>query len=246
MSKTYLVTGGTSGIGGAIASSLVRKTAACDKVLVSYGHDDIAARKFLLALDEEDRAKVGLIKSDLSDRGNLDSFVRAIASFSSHIDAAVLNVGVGTYKRFLDYEFEDWDRVLETNLTIPVFLIQKLIGDGYLEGSSVLLMGSLAGVLPYSSSVAYGVSKAGLIFAAKTLVKELEAYGSRINVVAPGFVDTKWQDGRSEESYARINSKIALHRFGLPSEVADIALSVLGNDYMNGSVVNVDGGYAYF
>lgn len=246
MSKTYLVTGGTAGIGRAIVSSLMRETSACDKILVSYGHDDNAARELLLDLDEKDRSRIALIKSDLSDRENLDGFIQSIASFSDHLDAAVLNVGVGTYKRFLEYELGDWDRVLETNLTIPVFLLQKLMSGGFLEGSSILLMGSLAGILPYSSSVAYGVSKAGLIFAAKTLVKELEAYGSRINAIAPGFVDTKWQDGRSEESYTRINGKIALHRFGLPSEVADIALSVMRNKYMNGSVVSIDGGYAYF
>lgn len=246
MSKTYLITGGTSGIGEAIALRLIREASVCDKVLVSYGHNDVVAQEFLAGLSEGERRKVTLIKSDLSSRGNLVGFVETVASLSSHIDAAVLNIGVGTYKPFLDYEFGDWDRVLETNLTIPVFLIQKLLAGDFLKDSSILLMGSLSGILPYSSSIAYGVSKAGVLFAARTLVKELEACGSRINAIAPGFVDTRWQDGRSEESFAQINGKIALHRFGLPSEVADIALSVMRNEYMNGSVVSIDGGYSYF
>ena len=102
------------------------------------------------------------------------------------------------------------------------------------------------GQVPHSSSLVYSISKAGLSFASKLLVKEFEPLGVRINALAPGFIETRWQDGRSQESRDRINAKIALHRFGSPSEVADAAIFLLENTYMNGSIVTIDGGYNYF
>lgn len=247
MAKTYLITGGTSGIGEAVVRKLLNESCdACDKVIVTYGHNEDVACALKQSLSESDQKKLYLVKLDLSDRSNIDAFVLNVANISHHIDGLVLNIGVGTYKPFIEYEFEDWDRVIETNLTIPVFLIQRLKKGDFFDGSSIVLMGSLSGVIPYSSSVVYGISKAGLLFAAKTLVKELEDSGSRINAIAPGFIETRWQDGRSDESRERINRKIAVHRFGLPSEVADATYAVLSNPYINGTVLNVDGGYDYF
>lgn len=247
MSKNYLITGGTSGIGEAIVRKIISDPISdVGELIVTYGHDDDAALALKGSLSSFEQKKLRLIKVDLSSRENLDEFVAEIKGSTLNLAGVVLNVGIGTYKPFFDYCYEDWDRVIETNLTIPVFMIQKMIREGLLHGSSVVLMGSLSGSIPYSSSVAYGISKAGLLFAAKTLVKELERFESRINAIAPGFIETRWQDGRSDESRSRINQKIALHRFGNPSEVADAVHSVMMNPYINGSILNVDGGYNYF
>lgn len=78
------------------------------------------------------------------------------------------------------------------------------------------------------------------------MVKELEPKQIRVNAIAPGFIETSWHKNRTPESYERINRKIALHRFGEISEVADMAYEVLKNGYMNGSVVDIHGGYDYF
>ena len=146
----------------------------------------------------------------------------------------------------MEYCFEDWDRVIESNLTIPVFLVQKLYNGLLNKNASIIFMGSLAGIIPYSSSLVYGVSKAGLLFAVKALVKEVEPLRVRINGIAPGFIETRWQSGRSQESYNRINAKIAAHRFGEPEEVAQACIALLKNTYINGTILNVDGGYGYF
>lgn len=81
---------------------------------------------------------------------------------------------------------------------------------------------------------------------AKALVKELEPIGARVNAMAPGFIETAWQKDRTKESYERVNKKIALHRFGFPNEVADMAYAVLMNSYMNRTVIDIHGGYDYF
>ena len=100
--------------------------------------------------------------------------------------------------------------------------------------------------LLYTSSLVYGVTKSAIHFLTKSLVKELEPKQIRVNAIAPGFIETSWHKNRTPESYERINRKIALHRFGEISEVADMAYEVLKNGYMNGSVVDIHGGYDYF
>ena len=108
------------------------------------------------------------------------------------------------------------------------------------EGGSILFTGSYAGQQAYSSSLVYGVTKSAIHFLTKSLVKELEPKQIRVNAIAPGFIETSWHKNRTPESYERINRKIALHRFG------EMAYEVLKNGYMNGSVVDIHGGYDYF
>lgn len=249
MSTNYVILGGTSGIGKAIVERILED---CKDafVVASYGHSDDLAKKFRKELPKDQSDRLAFIKTDMSKRDSIDLFLEQISQrFSSEnmINYLILNIGVGNYKPFDEYQFEDWDRVMETNLTIPIFLIQRIKNSGLLaHGASILLMSSHMGTVPHSSSLVYSISKAGLSFASKLLVKEFEPYGIRINALAPGFIETRWQNNRTDDSRSRINAKIALHRFGSSMEVADAAVFLLENTYMNGSVVTIDGGYNYF
>ncbi len=242
----YLITGGTDGIGKAIAMKVLRHSeSAEDRIIVNYGHNEEKARIFLATLSEEDRSKVVLVKADMSGEAGLNSFVKAVLDAVPVIDCIVSNIGIGEYAKFDDYTIEMWNRVITTNLTIPTFLIQKL-KPHMQNGGSILFVSSYAGLCPYSSSLVYSISKAGVAFLAKALVKEFDSLSVRVNAIAPGFIETAWQNNRSAESYERINKKIALHRFGTPEEVADMAYHVLTNTYMNGTVIEIHGGYNYF
>ena len=149
------------------------------------------------------------------------------------------------YAKYEDYTFNEWTKIVNTNLSVPVFLVKEL-RPIMSEGGSILFTGSYAGQQAYSSSLVYGVTKSAIHFLTKSLVKELEPKQIRVNAIAPGFIETSWHKNRTPESYERINRKIALHRFGEISEVADMAYEVLKNGYMNGSVVDIHGGYDYF
>ena len=81
---------------------------------------------------------------------------------------------------------------------------------------------------------------------AKSLQKVFDGQDVSINAIAPGFIETPWQKDRTQESYDRINKKIALHRFGESAEVAKLCYDVLTNDYINGAVIDIHGGYNYF
>ena len=245
MGKHYLITSATDGIGRAIAEKILRESMdSTDHIFVNYGHSEEKAAAFLAA-NKENKDKITLIKADLSSYDSMLIFAKTVLEKAKYLDYVVCNTGISAYGSFDDYTWDMWNHVINTNLSIPAFLLKELKYH-INSGGSVLLMGSDAGIKTYSSSVVYSVSKAGLIHLSKVLVKEFEPLGVRINSLAPGFIETAWQSSRSEESYERINRKIAVHRFGEPTEVADMAWALLTNTYMNGNAVQINGGYEYF
>ena len=246
MSKVSVITGGTSGIGRAVVLKILKESeCAEDRVFVVYGHNDQLAEDLKKQADEEDRDKIILVRADLSGYEGIDTVVEAIQKHAGSIDWLVLNTGIGTYASFDEYTPEVWEHVMRTNVNVPVFLV-KALQPMMKEQGSILFMGSHAGQATYSSSLVYSTSKAAVMFAARSMVKIFAERGIRVNAVAPGFIETRWQDNRSEESYDRINKKIAMHRFGEPSEVADLCYHILTNQYLNGSIYDIHGGYDYF
>lgn len=245
MSRVSVVTGGTSGIGRGIAEKILANSQDGDLIFVNYAHNEQRARSFVESLPEKDRDKVILVKADMSSYDAMMDFVQEIKDKAGHVDWLVCNAGISTYAKYEDYTFEEWTKIVNTNLSIPVFLVKEL-RPIMSEGGKVLFMGSYAGQQAYSSSLVYGVTKAAVHFLTKSLVKEFEPKGITVNAIAPGFIQTTWHEGRSQDSYDRINKKIALHRFGEIGDVADLAYCILTNNYMNGSIVDIHGGYDYF
>lgn len=245
MGRVSVVTGGTSGIGRGIAEKILENSSDGDRIFVNYAHNEQRAKEFLESLKKEDREKVILVKADMSSYEAMMSFVQVIKEKAGHVDWLICNAGISTYAKYEDYTFEEWTKVVNTNLSIPVFLVKEL-RPVMNDGGRVLFMGSYAGQQAYSSSLVYGVTKAAVHFLTKSLVKEFEPKGITVNAIAPGFIQTTWHENRTQESYDRINKKIALHKFGEIQDVADLAYCILTNGYMNGSVVDIHGGYDYF
>lgn len=245
MGRVSVVTGGTSGIGRGIVEKLLMHSGDGDMIFVNYAHHQQKAEEFVQGLPKEQQKKIRLVQADMSSYVEMLSFAAEIREKAGHVDWLICNAGVSTYAKYEDYTFEEWTRIVNTNLSVPVFFVKEL-RPVMSEGGSVLFTGSYAGQQAYSSSLVYGVTKAAVHFLTKSLVKEFEPKGITVNAIAPGFIETPWHSGRSQESYERINRKIALHRFGKIEDVADMAYSILTNAYMNGSIVDIHGGYDYF
>lgn len=237
-----VVTGCSRGIGLAITHALLSR--GC-RVIGVFGHNDEDARKAAATLGmASDR--VTLVKADLSDVENLDTLVEKVKS--ANIDGLsyiIANVGATDKTPFANVTPEKWNWVVRSNLTVPFFLVQRLAGflrDGI---GKIIFIGAVMGIRPHPISFSYGASKAGLHFLAQCLVKEFSPRGITVNVVAPGFVETAMQAGKSPEHRKRIEDKISLRRFARSAEVADAVMSLLDLDYVTGQVLAVDGGYDF-
>jgi 3-oxoacyl-[acyl-carrier protein] reductase len=245
MSRVTVITGGTSGIGRGIVEKILANSEQDDLIFATYAHNAYKANDFWDSLKPEDQEKLIIMKADMSSYDDMMNFVKEVKEKAGHVDWLISNAGISTYDKFQDYTFEEWNNIVNTNLSIPVFMIKEFM-PVMTEGGRVLFMGSYAGQQAYSSSLVYGVTKAAIHFLTKSLVKEFEPKGITVNAIAPGFIQTPWHENRTPESYERINRKIALHRFGEIKDVADMAYSILTNNYMNGSIVDIHGGYDYF
>lgn len=240
--KTALVTGSTRGIGRAIGVELLRQGCA---VAFNYRNDSAQAEQLEQELEKEGfSGQYQIIQADLSSMEGIQRIQDCLQERFYKLDYLVLNASITCRGTLDQLRLEDWQRVLNTNLTMPLFLVQRC-APWMQPGGCILFLGTVMGQYPHALSLSYGTSKAGIHYLTRALVKEFEAADVRVNCVAPGFVETDWQKNKPDEIRRSIEGKLALHRFAQPEEIAQMAWAILQNPYINGSVVNIDGGYCY-
>ena len=233
--KVALVVGGAKGIGLAIAERLSAEGA---NVFITSrrGEDAEKAAKGI------GNGTVG-IAADASSSEDLVEAVGKVRKACGRIDALVLNAGLSEPSQIAEITPDHFDRHFGVNVRGMVFGLQAAL-PAMTEGSSVVLVGSIAGSAGYSAYGTYCATKAAVRSYARTWTAELAAKGIRVNVVAPGPTDTEMMAAVAEDTRAAIVAPIPMGRMARPSEVAAAALFLLSDDasYIAGAELCVDGG----
>ena len=236
-----IVTGGTRGIGKAICGKLLIQGYS---VIAVYYNDEASAMIAKKEFETEFPGLFFLIKCDLSDTENISNLYSEVNLITQTVDLLILNAGKTLRKGIADMTIGEWNSVLSVNLTTPLFLIQRFL-PVLTKGSNIIFTGSSMSVFPHSVSLSYGITKSAVHALVKNLVKFLAPHEIRVNCVAPGFVDTEWQKDKPAEVRESITKKISLRRFAKPEEVASVYLFIINNQYINGEIIAIDGGYCY-
>ena len=241
--RTAFVTGASYGIGAAIALELAND--GFDMALSATRVENLAA---VIAKVEAAGARAVPLALDLRSLASIERATDAAIAAFGQLDVVVNNAGIPLRKAALDITLEDWNAVIETNVTGTFFICQR-VGRHFLARGApgcIVNLASTHGVVGYAGVSVYGISKAAIIHMTKTLAVEWAEHGIRVNAVAPGTVETPSRAATLADPQIRqgILSRVPLHRFGTPDEVASAVryLASPAAAYITGQTLLLDGG----
>ena len=244
--KTAIVTGGTYGIGNAIASLFVNEGA---KVVIA-GRDESKGRDALKVLRRESKHTI-FVKADVSKSEDVKNLVEETVRTFGRIDILVNNAGINPVGTALDTTEELWDRVMAINLKGP-FLCCKYVIPYMIEGGggSIVNLGSINSFMAFENEAAYDASKGGVLLFTRATALDFAGKNIRVNCICPGAIDTPLlqaifkESPNPKEMEEAMKKRHPLKRMGAPEEIAKAALFLASDDssFMTGAAIAVDGG----
>lgn len=240
--KVAVITGGGQGLGLATATALHQAGA---KVILNYFEDPAGLNQKRAS---EAAAKLGeravAMAADVRDRAAVTSLFDEIVRRFRRLDIVVNNAGIIRDKTIQNLTDEEWNAVIETNLT-AVYCVSQVAAARMGEGGRIVNMASISGVTGPFGQANYAAAKAGVIAFTKVASKEFAKRKINVNAVAPGVVLTEMGKSIPEKSQAVMKSQIPLARFGEASEIANVVLFLCSDlaSYMTGQTLHVNGGW---
>jgi 3-oxoacyl-[acyl-carrier protein] reductase len=238
--RVALVTGASQGIGEAIAELLARRGARV--VVAARSTDKLEA---LAARLTEEGLEVLPLTLDVSDAEAVQGALEAISDGFLPVQILVNNAGITDDNLLARMTLEQWQRVIDTNLTGPYALTRHLVrGMMRSRWGRIINIASISGIMGNPGQANYAASKAGLIGFSKALARELGSRNITVNVVAPGFTETAMTAGLTESQREGLLEQVVLGRLGTPADVSAAVLYLASEEagYMTGQTLNISGG----
>lgn len=240
MMKTALVTGGSRGIGKAIAQKLSETS----NVAVGYSNSKEQAVEVVNSIQANGGNAIA-VQIDVTDNDSVEKCFELIEKEFSSVEILVNNAGITKDNIFPRLKQDDWDSVIDTNLTGSFRTSQRAI-KGMMKNKwgRILFISSVAGISGNTGQSNYAASKAGMIGLAKTISKELGSRNITSNVIAPGYIDTDMTSFINEEQKEEIIGQLSIKRVGKPEDIANMVAFLCSDEseYITGQVFPVDGG----
>ncbi len=238
MAKVALITGASRGIGRASAKMLAKNNF---KVIANYNKSEESINDLKRELKEEN-IEIDTYKADITKKEEIKNMVKYVLDKYGKIDVLINNAGISQIKLFTDITDEDWENMLNTNLS-SVFYVTKEVLPSMINKKEghIINITSVWGITGASCEVHYSASKAGIIGLTKALAKELAPSNIKVNAIAPGFINTDMNKELNNEEVEEVKNEIPLKRIGEPEDVANCIKYLVESEYITGQVIKIDG-----
>lgn len=238
--KVAIVTGASRGIGEAIARKFCQEGASV--MLCSRSAESVAAIAESLSSNGGDAKST---QADISNKADVEALVDLTLQEFSRVDILVNNAGITRDTLFMRMKDEDWDAVIQTNLTGTAYCMRTVIRSMMRQRSGrIINISSVVGVAGNAGQANYAASKAGIIGLTKSVAKEVGSRGITVNAITPGFITTDMTEKIPEAAQQKMLEMIPVGSFGVPEDVAAAALFLASDAarYITGQAIQVDGG----
>jgi 3-oxoacyl-[acyl-carrier protein] reductase len=240
MTRVALVTGASRGIGQAIAHALGQ----AGHLVIGTATTEAGAQAIAESLRQAGLQGEGM-RLEVTESGACEALVDAVIKKHGHLDILVNNAGITRDNLAMRMKDEEWDAVIQTNLT-AVFKLNRAVLRPMMKArwGRIVQITSVVGVSGNPGQANYAAAKAGVAGMSRALAREIASRGITVNCVAPGFIDTDMTRALSEEQIASLTSQIPAQRLGKPSDIAASVVFLASEDagYITGITLNVNGG----
>ena len=238
MKKVILITGAARGIGRGMVEELSKNREYI--IIANYNKSEEEAIK----LKERIGENIEIYKADVTNKIEIEDMINYIIDKYGKIDVLINNAGISQIKMFNDITEQDWNNMITTNLTSAFFTTKAVISNMiHNKNGCIINISSIWGMVGGSCEVHYSAAKAGLIGMSKALAKELGPSNIRVNIVAPGDIDTDMNKELSVESIQEIKEGTPLRRIGKPIDIARCVKWLIEDVFTTGQVVSPNGGW---